>query len=273
MAEGLTNSVVRISPSPWLPAAVESEAFEGIRRGDKGAFRVLAEPLQPVLRRLARVIVLPSAGASRGPSRVVDGIIARVWSHSLRALDMFRWNTPFASWIAGGVVVDARSHAGLRDRDHASATSRTPRRPVAGPDDWSDLPWAARWEDALPTLNAALAALPLPQREVVHTRDVEQWPTRRVCDVLGLVGVDYEHLLAEGREQLWKALAPLVGETTEGPHWVAQTAAIVRVLGNGIEDRAEPLDAGTVAAFHQWRASRLTGWRRVGALFIHPAQA
>lgn len=41
----------------WFSAAAELDAYEGIRRGDEDAFRAVAEPLQPTLRRLASLYV------------------------------------------------------------------------------------------------------------------------------------------------------------------------------------------------------------------------
>lgn len=244
----------------WLSSTEEANAYEGIRRGDEAAFRAIAEPLQPVLHRLSELIVRSSDDA--------EAIIVETWAATLPGLDMFRWHTPFATWVARMVV--AKSRARVAFRPDATRTDRVGSHPATppapGPPDWSDLPWSARWQDALPTMRAAQAALPLPQREVVHVRDVEQWPVGRICDVLGLPKVEYERLLAQGRRRLRDSLAPLVGASHDDPHAQAQTARTAAVLraANWPPDIAEPsLDRRTIVAFRRWRAGRVPAWRRV----------
>jgi DNA-directed RNA polymerase specialized sigma24 family protein len=258
MTEGLLSSEVGRSPPAWLPVAAEAEAYEGIRRGEEAAFRLVAQALQPVLRRLTRVIVLSSVNP--------DDIVARAWWSSLRTLHMFRWRMPFASWVASATVTHARTH-GVRQPALPSRVSPLAGVALAGPADWSDLPWGARWEDAQSLLAAPLMALQQSQREVVHARDVERWPSRRVCDVLGLVEVDYERLLAEGRARLRAAVASFVGESDNSSQWAAQLAAIIRLLRESVDDRDDVIDARTLESFNRWRAQRLVGWRRLRTLW------
>lgn len=258
MVEQLVHSVR--TPSAWLPPDAENDAYEGIRRGEEAAFRAVAQPLQPVLHRLARLTVRSTADA--------DAVIGHTWELALRGLGMFCWHTPFATWVAGIAVAHLRATHDAAPPDPFSPPQAVP--PAPGPADWSDLPWAARWERALPTLVAAQAALPLAEREVVHTRDGEQWPSRRVCDVLGLPETAYERLLADGRTRLRAALAPLVGEGDAGPHLAAQRTAVARALALPVDHAGEPLDPRTVAVFRSWRGQHLTGWRRLGVRLRHP---
>lgn len=171
----MVQELVKHRDTGWLSAATEAEAYEGIREGEEAAFRAAALPLQPVLRRLARVIV-------RSPDEA-DDITVRTWVVALHGLDMFTWHTPFATWVARITVAQGRTRA-RETGPHAHSAVPVPPRPAPGPDDWSDLPWSARWEHALPILATSYWALPLAQREVVHARDVERWTSRRVCDVL-----------------------------------------------------------------------------------------
>ncbi len=259
MGGGRRGGIVPPRASPWLPAATEAEAYEGIRRGDEVAFRTVAQPLQPVLRRLAGLAV-PSPAA-------VDEIVVRTWAGALRGLDMFRWSTPFATWVAQATVAHAHAAAGRTSSRSTPAEPPIPpgHRPTApGPADWSDLPWSARWDEALPTLEAVLPTLPLAQREVVVTCDVERWPTRRACDVLGLPEVVHARRLAEGRRHLRDALARLVGESDDRTHLpaqVARTADAVRLLGWPPDDGPEELDPEVVRVFRRWRAGRVPIWR------------
>lgn len=268
MAHEHARSTLRRPPSAWLPAAAEADAYEGIRHGDEAAFRAVAQPLQPVLRRLA--------GLGGGSSEDAPAAVVRTWGVALRGLDMFTWNSPFATWVARITIAYGRARYARDPRPLAvPAALYAARRPAAGPAscptadpaDWSDLPWSARWMHALPTLAEAYAALPLELREVVHTRDVERWPSGRVCDVLGLTAATYERSLADGRSRLRDALAPLVGASDRDrlrPAQAARAGAAMRVLGWPDDRGTEPLDPRTVAVFYRWRASRRTGWQRLG---------
>lgn len=244
----------------WLPFTEEANAYEGMRRGDEAAFRAIAEPLQPVLHRLSELIV--------GPSEDPEAIIVETWTAALPGLDMFRWHTPFATWVARLVVAKSRARVAFRPDGPRTEQFEPgePAPPAAGPPDWSDLPWSARWQGALPTTREAQAALPLPQREVVHVRDVEQWPVGRICDVLGLPEVEYERLLAEGRGRIRGSLVALVGAPHDDPYRQAQmarTAAAVRTAHWPLDAAEASLDRRTIAAFRRWADGRVPVWQRV----------
>lgn len=239
----------------WLPAAAEMEAYEGIRRGDEDAFRALAEPLQPTLRRLAGLYV-DSGTCARA-------MVLRTWRSALRGLQMFAWHTPLATWIARITVASGRAHDVRAAGQVPRPNTPEPVREVVGPPDWSDLPWSERWEQAGATLADALAALPVDQREVVQGRDLEQWPSRRVCDVFGLPEATYELLIVEAHTRLHDALASLVGQAGPGPDRTAQIAAITRWLNQRLDARPEQLDPRALRVFHHWSATRQTRWRRL----------
>jgi DNA-directed RNA polymerase specialized sigma24 family protein len=238
----------------WLPEAVELDAYEGIRNGDERAFRVLAEPLQLTLRRLAGLYVDSAARA--------DAVVLHSWEVALRGPDMFRWHTPYATWVAGIVVAFGRRSARAAG-PAGRARWPTATAPRCGPEDWSDLPWSARWEGAGATLARTLATLPASELEVIHGRDIEGWPHRRVCDVFGLLEVTYEQQLTSGHERLREALAHLIAQPPGGEHHAAQLAATARCLTQRSTTRPEPLDPRAVEVFRSWSASRTAGWRRL----------
>jgi DNA-directed RNA polymerase specialized sigma24 family protein len=214
---------------------------------------VIAAPLQATLHRLADLYV-------DAPARA-DAIVLHSWEIALRGPDMFRWHTPYATWVAGIVVTFGRRSAPQVARP--DATSRpTLAGQWPGPADWSDLPWSARWERAGTTLARTLATSPTGEREVIHGHDVERWPRRRVCDVFGLPEVTYELHLASGHARLHEALARLVGQTGPSGHHAAQLAATARCVTRRSTVRPEPLDPRAVAVFRSWSASRTAGWRR-----------
>jgi DNA-directed RNA polymerase specialized sigma24 family protein len=247
--------------SGWLPEAAELEAYEGMRQGDEQAFRLLAEPLQPTLRRLAGLYV--------ESEETVAAVVLHTWEVALGGLDMFRWSTPLATWIAAITVAFGRAHDQRTAPTPPRRSADAPVAPSPGPPDWSDLPWAARWEQAPANLADALAALPRAQREVLHGRDLEQWPPRRVCDVFGLTGSGYEHLLTDAHERLRDALAVVVGEIGSNAHRQTQIAAITGWLHLRLDPRPEQLDPRSTRVFRRWRSTRHRGLRRLSH-HLHP---
>jgi DNA-directed RNA polymerase specialized sigma24 family protein len=242
----------------WLPAADELRAFEGIRLGDEDAFRSLAAPLQPDLRRLARLYVAPDR---------VDEVVRRSWATALAGHEMFRWQTPLATWVAGFTVATGRADLAAHPRATAvdPSTSRRPLTP-AGPDDWADLPWSARWAGVGERRAAALDALPIAEREVVHGSDEERWPDRRVCDVFGLTAATHAALLGDAHGRLHAAIAAHLGTASagDGRRRAEQVRAIRRWLG---QRPATPpdgtLDPATLEVFRRWAASRDRRWSRL----------
>lgn len=233
----------------WLSAAEELDAYEGIWRGDGDAFRAIAEPLQPTLRRLACLYI--------DSTDRVDAVVLRTWESALGGLHLFHWHTPLATWIAKLTVGCGRRHATA----HAPAVPRSPAEQEApGPPDWSDLPWGARWLHAGATLTSALAALPTSLHEVVHGRDIEQWPPQRVCDVFGLPRTTYQQRLHRAHIRLHDSLAPLVGQTGPSPHRPAQIAAITAWLNQRVDDHPEPLDPRVLEIFQRWAPRRPLAW-------------
>lgn len=233
----------------WLSAAEELDAYEGIWRGDADAFRAIAEPLQPTLRRLVCLYIDSTDRA--------DAAVLHTWESALRGLHMFRWHTPLATWIIKLTVGFGRTHATAHP---AAAPPSVSEQEVPGPPDWSDLPWGARWEHAGATLAAALPALPTPLREVVHGRDIEQWPPQRVCNVFGIPRTTYQQRLRRAHIRLHDALAPLVGQTGPSPHRPAQIAAITGWLNQRADDRPEPLDPRVLAIFQRWAPRHPITW-------------
>jgi DNA-directed RNA polymerase specialized sigma24 family protein len=256
---------VDLDPMPpgdgWLSAADELAAYEGLREGDVLAFRAIAEPLQPVLTRLARL--------TAGPATAPQDVVLRGWDLALGGLDMFRWQTPFATWLAGITVALGRSVGGTAPDPHPAgppvATSAT-----TGPASWSDLPWGARWALAWPALHAAVDSLPPENREALYCRDVEGWAQRRTCDVLGVTEVACARLLADGHGRLRDALAALV---TEQACHEGQIDAIRRMLGESLDSAPVPLDPRAVRAFQRWHAARRTGWHRLFGRVLEPLRS
>jgi DNA-directed RNA polymerase specialized sigma24 family protein len=242
----------------WLTAEEELAAWEGIRLGDLDAFAALAGPLQPSLRRLARLYADDGEAAA---------IVRRGWRVVLGGEAMFRWQTPLATWVAAIVVDGGRNRARSRHAVTfpASALPPDPHRSLPGPSDWTDLPWSERWQGVGTRLASALHGLPLAELEVLHVRDLEGWPARRSCDLLGLPEAVQDRLLVAARGRIHDAVGRQLGVDERGgpdPDRGAQVRALVRWLGRQVEHRPEPLDPATLAVFQRWAAGSRRRWRR-----------
>jgi DNA-directed RNA polymerase specialized sigma24 family protein len=242
----------------WLPAAEELRAFEGIHLGDEDAFRAVAAPLQPHLRRLAALHVA-------GPH--VDEVVRRSWTTALAGQGMFRWQTPLATWVAGFVVATARAERAIHPPPRRTVPP-TSSSDGSGPADWSDLPWSARWLGVGARLDAELDALAPAEREVVHGSDEAGWSDRRVCDVLGLTASAHTRLLAAAHGRLYHAVATHLGADPAGTptDTATQLLAVRRWLHQRVDaPRSEPLDVDTLEVFRRWSAGRQRRWtRRLG---------
>lgn len=242
MPERLALTAAHAACAGWLRPALEADLYEGIRGGDGAAFQAIAEALQPVLLRLAGL-----AGGSRADA---EQRVVRTWALALGGLDMFAWQTPFATWVAGITVALGRT----APASSGPAPRPPPRGAVGpGPADWSDLPWSPRWTEAWPTLRCAVARLPLAEREAVHVGDIERWPRQRACAVLARPQGAYQGLLRRGRARLHDALAPLAGAAPGDRHLEPRVAAVVAMLPELLEDDEQALDPRVDAVFLRWR--------------------
>ncbi|WP_440899892.1 RNA polymerase sigma factor, partial [Actinosynnema sp.] len=147
--------------------ADEDVLYEGVRLGSRRAFDELLAHVDPTMRRLGRLYV---------PGPAVAPLVATTWTVALPGLDMFTWHTTLRAWVTGIFVTYARAAA-----DHGPAPPPPPAPPAPAPGPggevpWETLGWSAWWPPACwDDLDRAVAALPLPQREVLWLHDVERW--------------------------------------------------------------------------------------------------
>jgi RNA polymerase sigma-70 factor (ECF subfamily) len=200
--------------SPEAPAPDPDAALlEGVRAGREDAFAELVERHQASLLRLARYYVRDGA--------VAEEVVQDAWVGVLRGLDGFAGRSSFRTWLFHILVNRARS-TGVRERRSVAIGDSGPavdaaRFDAAGA--WLSPP--ERWiEDvderifagslAAP-LEAALAALPARQREVVLLRDVSGLSTAEVSQALGISDANGRVLLHRGRSRLRQALEDAIG--------------------------------------------------------------
>ena len=200
---------------------------ERLRRGDEAAFAALLDTYHASLVRLAMLYV---------PSRVVaEDVAQEVWLGVVRGIGRFEGRSTLRTWIFRILMNVARtrgkrearsipfsSFAGS-DREAAEPAVEPARfRPAsdplapghwaAPPRDWGDSP-----EERLLAgetrgfIQAAIAALPPSQREVITLRDVEGWTSGEVCNALAISETNQRVLLHRARSKVRRALEDYLG--------------------------------------------------------------
>jgi RNA polymerase sigma-70 factor, ECF subfamily len=282
-----------VGPSTKDPE--ELVLYEGLRRGNMRSFRRLLE--------LHSAAMLRVAGWYATDRREAERLVRRTWLTALDGLNMFTWHCTFRAWLFGILVAGGRAQAPIPATTAAPfpapARPYPPTRPARGQLDWNDLPWSPVWsEGSWTVLTSALDALPLAQREVVRLRDVEGWPLREVCDVLGLTENEEHRLLHAARTELVERLRWHLGVEPCGgdcPHpplrvteylegaptppefrahlgscdacdcWRQRFEGLAKtLLLLTAEDQPGPPDPDLMTAFRRWRTARgLRPWHRI----------
>lgn len=193
----------------------EATVLVRLRAGDEMLFRDLVLQLTPMLTRLARSYTPTTAAA--------QDAVQDTWLVVLDKLDAFEGRSSIKTWICGILVNKAR-RSGLRehrtlpfssawreDRSPAVEPARFHGPGAAGPPgSWASPP--ARWdhlpEDQLAAaelravIDAAIAALPTRQREVITARDVVGLDAEETAAVLSLSVGNQRVLLHRARSKV-----------------------------------------------------------------------
>ncbi len=202
-------------------AANAERLVAALRRGDEDAFRKLVEEHGPFLMRLALMHV---------PSRAIaEEVVQDTWLAVLNGIDRFEGRSSLRTWIASILLNNARTR-GQRER-RVLPFSFLRRRaeegrdePVVSPDRFQSVHdsypghWArppAEWdspeerlstEEARRVLLAAIAKLPIRQREVIALRDISGWSAAETRNALGLSETNQRVLLHRARSKVRAAL-------------------------------------------------------------------
>jgi RNA polymerase sigma-70 factor (ECF subfamily) len=198
--------------------AVDQRIVSGLRAGDAAVF---AEVFDRYNGSLVRV------GMRYVPSRAIAEEVAQdTWIGVIEGIDRFEGRSTFKTWLYKILIYRARSR-GERERrttpmsalaDDDSAPS-VPTERFRG----SDALWAGHWatpprrwdgdaEDRLlagearSVIDAAIAEMPLAQREVIVMRDLSQFSAVQVCELLGLTEANQRVLLHRARSRVRAAL-------------------------------------------------------------------
>jgi len=199
-------------------SADDQRLVESLRAGDESAFEMLIDRYHNPLLRLAMFYV---------PSRAVaEDVVQETWLGVLQGLARFEGRSSLKTWIFRILTNRARTRGQREGRsvvfsDLAVAEAGSSELSVDADQFWpADHPaWANLWvsyprnwnelpedrllsRETLDRVQAAIAALPPSQREVIGLRDVEGWSSEEVCNVLEITETNQRVLLHRARAKV-----------------------------------------------------------------------
>jgi RNA polymerase sigma-70 factor, ECF subfamily len=196
----------------------DQRIIAGLRAGDETVFVEMVDRYNGSLVRVAMRYV---------PSRAVaEEVVQDTWIGVIEGIDRFEGRSTLKTWLYKILIYKARAR-GERERrtvplsalaDDDSSPS-VPTERFRG----SDALWAGHWAtpprrwdgdaedralagEAGTVIDATIAKLPLAQREVITLRDVHQFSSVQVCDLLGLTEANQRVLLHRARSKVRAAL-------------------------------------------------------------------
>jgi RNA polymerase sigma-70 factor (ECF subfamily) len=196
----------------------EQRLIDALRMGDETAFETLIDRYHNSLLRLAMLYV---------PTRAIaEDVVQETWLGVLQGLARFEGRSSLKTWIFRILTNRARTRGQRESRsvafsDLAAAEASTgeptvdadqfwpPDHPawanvwVSYPRNWSELPEDRLLSrETLARVQAAIAALPPSQREVITLRDVDGWSAEEVCNVLEISESNQRVLLHRARAKV-----------------------------------------------------------------------
>lgn len=202
--------------------AEERALIDRLREGDEEAFSMLVNRYQGSLVRIAMFYV---------PSRAVaEEVVQETWVGVLQGIGRFEGRSSLKTWIFSILTNRAKTRGQQEGRQIAfsslcsdecgrSEEALGPERFLPAdhsqwPDHWALPPqsWGESPEKQLLSkettsyLLEAVYALPETQREVIRLRDIEQWTSEEVCNVLGISETNQRVLLHRARSRVRRSL-------------------------------------------------------------------
>jgi RNA polymerase sigma-70 factor, ECF subfamily len=194
----------------------DAELIPRLRAGDRAAFAGLVRRHGGALLRLARTFVHDEATA--------EEVVQDTWVAVLDGLDGFEGRSSFKTWLYRILANRARTRATREGRSvpfSALAAADDDDAPAVDPERfdsggrWRDPPvgWSEETPERLAlaaetraVIEAAVAALPPPQRAVLVLRDEDGLETEEICNLLGLTVTNQRVLLHRARTRVRQAI-------------------------------------------------------------------
>jgi RNA polymerase sigma-70 factor (ECF subfamily) len=206
------------------PSIDEASLLNLLRAGDEAAFTHLVEQFHPSLLRLARLFVHDET--------IAEELAQETWLAVLQGLNHFEGRSSLKTWIFTILTNKAKtrgqrerrtiSFTNLEDELHASSQPTVdPERfntsPVPGdfnhwvwptrPASWEDLPEESLLsQETMHLISQVIHDLPENQRIVITLRDIQEFSSDEICNVLGISETNQRVLLHRARAKVRQAL-------------------------------------------------------------------
>jgi RNA polymerase sigma-70 factor (ECF subfamily) len=191
-----------------------------LQQGDEKAFTELVGRWSSAMMRMALARTTNHA--------IAEEVVQDAWLTMLRSLNRFERRSTLRTWVLGIVVNIARARSRAERRlvalpADADGPTVEPSRFLPAdhprwPHHWAvePTPWRTPEDELLAVeiralIAAAIADLPITQREVLVLRDVEGIPAADACNILGLTDTNQRVLLHRARARLRHALERHLG--------------------------------------------------------------
>lgn len=191
----------------------DRELIDGLLRGDEAIFEGLIQQHHAAMLRVA-LMYLPDVSSA-------EEVIQETWIHVLKGIHKFEERSSLKTWIFSILMNRAKTLA-KREGRYVSIESDSDEAGVAEERFYgADHPhWAHHWAvapenfpeeklisaETLRLIQAAIATLPPNQREVITLRDIQQWTSEEVCQLLNISESNQRVLLHRARSKVRQAL-------------------------------------------------------------------
>lgn len=211
---------VREDGAAVAPGSADAELTRCLLAGDEQAFADVVSAWSPVMLRVARSFVSTDASAQE--------VVQDTWLAAIRGLAGFEGRSSLRTWVFRILantaktrgVKEARTSPWSSLADDDAGPTVDPERFRGPGDEWAGnwapsgvpQPWDVDPEQGAlrgelrALLSTALDDLPERQRTVVVLRDVQQFDSDEVCDLLGISAENQRVLLHRGRAKLRASL-------------------------------------------------------------------
>lgn len=212
----LGDATVPVSGNSAL-SPEDRAVLQRISAGDASAFLTLVERHHRAMVRVARSYVPSEA--------VAEEVVQEAWIGILQGIGKFEGRCPLKAWMFRILVNCARMRGG-REARSVPFSSLLPTESEAPPSvetfrPLDDPRWPGHWgqapepwaDDRLSNAEAArrvraeIDRLPPNQKQVITLRDIEDWDSFEVCELLGISEANQRVLLHRARTRVRKALA------------------------------------------------------------------
>ena len=200
----------------------DDSLLSAIRAGDEASFSVLVSRYERSMIRVARAFV--------GDPATTEEVVQETWLAVIKGLPRFKHQSSFKTWLFSILTKQARKRAVRRSRElleiGAAAGNEDPTSEMFGlsgewqsqPSNWGKTPESELLsKEVVEFIQHAISSLPVKQGTVITLRDLEDWTSDEVCDLMKITKTDQRVLLHLARNKVQQMLDSYFTERRKSP--------------------------------------------------------